>query len=410
MTKKSEATLSSAERGAVGGAGSGSDSSPAPSPAERGRREERERQREEKFAPYGPRGNTVSTTIAANSDAGKTESSQSKTGAASITPVLAPPKGSLVVGSSSVSTAILREMVNDRDKEAKQGSPTLPGPRSGSRGGGAGVQSRPRTGGGGKRPGYGNGGLSDGDGEGEDGPGDVVTQIDMDDFSRLMDTLARQPSINSSNRVDAENSKFQPDFNVSFKASEFSAQLRNFENGVGAAFHSEKGRRDDNEDRCFLLPDVSVMRALEGRVYVGDAKEQLQKFSLACVFDGHGGWRTAQFLSMNLPPTLVTHQKFLDKTPDAAIFDVCRTMDSQVCTLLRREDNTSGSTGTICVYDGRKHLLSVANVGDSMCVLSRNGKAVKMSRMHRLGPDDDPEGLERLRGARRGGRRMTKKE
>ena len=48
------------------------------------------------------------------------------------------------------------------------------------------------------------------------------------------------------------------------------------------------------------------------------------------------------------------------------------------------DDDLSGSTGVVVVYDGRRNVLTVANVGDSMCVLSRGGRAVNMHCMHRF--------------------------
>ena len=48
------------------------------------------------------------------------------------------------------------------------------------------------------------------------------------------------------------------------------------------------------------------------------------------------------------------------------------------------DDDISGSTAVVVVYDGRRSVLTVANVGDSMCVLSRGGRAVNMHSMHRL--------------------------
>ena len=69
---------------------------------------------------------------------------------------------------------------------------------------------------------------------------------------------------------------------------------------------------------------------------------------------------------------------------------------TQVCDHLIEDDDLSGSTGVIVVYDGRRNVLTVANVGDSMCVLSRGGRAVNMHRMHRL---DDAEERARVEAA-----------
>lgn len=52
--------------------------------------------------------------------------------------------------------------------------------------------------------------------------------------------------------------------------------------------------------------------------------------------------------------------------------------------MLSSLDDTSGATGTVAIFDGRKEILTVASVGDSLCVLCRGGRAVEMNKMHRL--------------------------
>jgi serine/threonine protein phosphatase PrpC len=49
----------------------------------------------------------------------------------------------------------------------------------------------------------------------------------------------------------------------------------------------------------------------------------------------------------------------------------------------------AGSTGVIALYDGVRHVFTVAAVGDSMCVLSRSGRAVTINKMHRLTDNED---------------------
>jgi len=52
--------------------------------------------------------------------------------------------------------------------------------------------------------------------------------------------------------------------------------------------------------------------------------------------------------------------------------------------MLRDDDDPSGSTAVIAVFDGRRKVLTVAGVGDSLCILCRAGRAVEMNKMHRL--------------------------
>jgi serine/threonine protein phosphatase PrpC len=67
-----------------------------------------------------------------------------------------------------------------------------------------------------------------------------------------------------------------------------------------------------------------------------------------------------------------------------------------VCDILSDEEDASGSTGVIAVVDGRRGCITAANVGDSLCVLCRSGKAVVLNRMHRL---DDAEERDRVKRA-----------
>lgn len=155
-----------------------------------------------------------------------------------------------------------------------------------------------------------------------------TNELSMDDFAHMMDTLAMQPE--AGRQEDSEEAGPLP---VTLKISEFSAQFSNSMNNVGAAFHSEQGRREEQEDRCILLTDVSAMRALEGYEFdTPDVKEMLKKFSIACVFDGHSGWRCAEYLSQHMAPLLATHPKILEKMPDKAILETFRQLDEEVRT------------------------------------------------------------------------------
>eukprot|EP01032_Pedospumella_encystans_P023878 gene23878-27018_t len=219
-------------------------------------------------------------------------------------------------------------------------------------------------------------------------------ELTMDDFNRMMDTLALQPknfSNNVENDVPAVGGGLLP-------IDGFCAELLNKKNGIAAAFNSEKGVRQTQEDRCVLFPNAGEMKCLESTNIDKNKLQLLSNFSIAAMFDGHSGWRTSHYLSQHLPKALVMHEKFLDKTCEAALMDVCATMDVQVCNMLMDEEDASGSTGVIAVYDGRRHILTVAGVGDSMCVLSRSGKAVMLNRMHRLDNADEVERIKRAGG------------
>lgn len=66
--------------------------------------------------------------------------------------------------------------------------------------------------------------------------------------------------------------------------------------------------------------------------------------------------------------------------------------------MLDREEDVSGSTAVVAVFDGRRRRLTVGSVGDSLAVLSRNGRAVCLNSMQRLDLVDDTE-RERVKAA-----------
>lgn len=156
-------------------------------------------------------------------------------------------------------------------------------------------------------------------------------ELTMDDFNRMMDTLALQPK-NFSNIVEND----EPAVGGGLLPIDgFCAELANKKNGIAAAFNSEKGVRHTQEDRCVLFPNVGEMRGLEEANFDKNKLQVLSNLSIAAMFDGHSGWRTSHFLSQHLPIALVKHEKFLDKTCEAALIDVCAEIDAQVrCALL----------------------------------------------------------------------------
>lgn len=82
-----------------------------------------------------------------------------------------------------------------------------------------------------------------------------------------------------------------------------------------------------------------------------------------------------------------------------------------MCKELKAINDSSGSTGVIVVYDGRSifefccfmtvvnrsRRLTVANVGDSKCILCRSGTAIPIHRTHRVGDHEDE--IERIKNA-----------
>ena len=143
-------------------------------------------------------------------------------------------------------------------------------------------------------------GLVDNDDEYENSNADMLT---MDEFGAMMDTLALQPK----DEEEAEPSNAA--LVLELTPANFSAQLRNMHNCFGAAYHSEQGQRPTQEDRCVLIPDASTLRGVE-ESYGDDQLDHIKMMSLACVFDGHSGWRCAQYLSQHFPRLLCGTRSF----------------------------------------------------------------------------------------------------
>ncbi|OHT10744.1 protein phosphatase 2C [Tritrichomonas foetus] len=124
--------------------------------------------------------------------------------------------------------------------------------------------------------------------------------------------------------------------------------------------HAEMiGRRPNMEDVSILLNDVPE----KGSMLFG-------------LFDGHGGREAAEFASSNLPKAIQDRLKATSRFDDAytAAFRSLQMDMKPWCVYV-------GTTAVVAVIDGST--LTVANVGDSRCVLCRDGKAVRLSVDHK---------------------------
>ena len=185
----------------------------------------------------------------------------------------------------------------------------------------------------------------------------------MEEFNSMMDTLAMQPQKSKSN--PCSNNENEHIVDVTLRSSDFSAQLRNMNNGIGIASYSAKGLRDTQEDRCCLVPDAADYYHEKNKDNQNNQKENkekqkdntkenqknndrssgkdgkngnditddneiLHKLTVACLFDGHSGSVCSEYLNKHFAKMLVHHDKFLEKSPEAALMEVCRCMDEKV--------------------------------------------------------------------------------
>jgi len=129
--------------------------------------------------------------------------------------------------------------------------------------------------------------------------------------------------------------------------------------GMIYGFSLLKGKRANMEDFHYskFLTDDKV---------VGDIG--------ACgVYDGHGGAYAADFAKENLIKNIMLHPHFHTDT-EAAIAEAYRMTDEQFLALSGPSIREAGCTAVTAIV--KEGVLHVANVGDSKCILSREGKAV----------------------------------
>ncbi|ESQ46679.1 hypothetical protein EUTSA_v10000194mg [Eutrema salsugineum] len=99
------------------------------------------------------------------------------------------------------------------------------------------------------------------------------------------------------------------------------------------------------------------------------------------VFDGHGGKHAADFACHHIPRYIVEDQEFpseINKVISSAFLQT-DTAFSEACAL--DGSLSSGTTALAAILFGRS--LVVANAGDCRAVLSRQGKAIEMSKDHK---------------------------
>lgn len=142
------------------------------------------------------------------------------------------------------------------------------------------------------------------------------------------------------------------------------------------------GRRPTQEDALMLE---------------GQFGDEAAKMSLYCMFDGHAGHQAAQFCAQRFPPLL---SDALAATPDApsdALRAALAALARAFQTAVEELDPAARHCGTtalvVLVTEEAYH---VANLGDTRAVLSRGGKAVRLSHDHK--PVDEEERIRELGG------------
>jgi serine/threonine protein phosphatase PrpC len=149
---------------------------------------------------------------------------------------------------------------------------------------------------------------------------------------------------------------------------------------------SEAESRATTADRAHRLVERDQYRS--GQAEMCGRRERMEDISIILedspkagnflfgLFDGHGGREAAEYAAGNLPKALAAH---LARSPQYE--------DAYVTAFRQMQDEMApwcvycGTTVVIAVIDHRT--LTVANVGDSAAVLSRNGQAMRLSTDHK---------------------------
>jgi len=113
--------------------------------------------------------------------------------------------------------------------------------------------------------------------------------------------------------------------------------------------------------------------------------------ALYAVLDGHGGDEASEFCSHDIPTTLVA--ELLQKNAKVtgvrhALWNAFTTTDQNFLSQPPMKRGCSGSTVVAALFDGVRSV-TIANVGDSRCVLCRKGRAIGLSTDHKpIRPDE----------------------
>jgi len=246
--------------------------------------------------------------------------------------------------------------------------------------------------------------LKSGSFTGRDEDLEDTTALDDTDFATLMDTLAvktvkKTSMFSSSGSLDTVSLKSRSNSAVinACNIPVLSEHQNNCNRVIGVQC-SMQGNRPKQEDRALFVADLSLARGVPPKHWPREKDEDLSKMSLACIFDGHSGELCSDYLSKHVVQQLFASEGFLKCSMRDTLLRVFSNMDEEVCTALRRHSDESGSTGTIVIVDGRTNELYLSNVGDSVCVLCKQGRAVPILAMHRPSDIREKERVEKAGG------------
>ncbi|OQS00146.1 hypothetical protein THRCLA_06190, partial [Thraustotheca clavata] len=161
--------------------------------------------------------------------------------------------------------------------------------------------------------------------------------------------------------------------------------------------NDDMGYRKHMEDAHTLIQDMNI--------------SSLTKFGLAPqsffgIFDGHGGHEASQYLNLHLHKHVITQvqsrtsliESANNEEIDSIIIESLEAAFKQTDEAFLKESDRpqAGSTATTVFIAGSR--MYIANVGDSRTVLSRRGKAVRLSNDHKPSRPDEAQRIRNTGG------------
>ena len=158
---------------------------------------------------------------------------------------------------------------------------------------------------------------------------------------------------------------------------------------VGVSSYGAKGRRQTMEDyHCTYLHwgnflsdrgDVPICYEDEHRYSNSPPERKKMNGWLLGVFDGHNGTECAAFARDSLPPEIIASDKF-PKNMEQACIESFKAVNVRFLERAKQVECEAGTTALVAFFlDSRLHL---AGVGDCAGVISRSGRATKLTRSH----------------------------
>ena len=116
-----------------------------------------------------------------------------------------------------------------------------------------------------------------------------------------------------------------------------------------------------------------------------------RKCTFLGVYDGHGGRLAADYVAEHLPGKCVRKNGFFED-PEDCVRNAILELEEEFLEKCRKNDWNDGTTIVIAVIID--NYLTVANVGDSECIICSDGKGVALSEIHN--PSKNDEEIERV--------------